>query len=168
MIVPFDNRALFVFVCLQKVVKVRETKFGVVMVLEGGTLVLGFKVDPYESLKKVMKEIQSLHQVYSACPIFGVEYLTGDEGEGEKAAPPINDVIQEDVELVTTKKDSLAVSGDNSHCPGTITSHPLSQAYLADPHKTSDREPVYSPELGLAIEALPDGYTIADLWQISS
>ena len=104
--------------CLQKVVKVRETKFGVAMVLEGGTLVLGFKVDPYESLKKVMKEIQSLHQVYSACPIFGVEYLTGDEGEGEKAAPPINDVIQEDVELVTTKKDSLAVSGDNSHCPG--------------------------------------------------
>ena len=41
-----------------------------------------------------------------------------------------------------------------------------SQAYLADPHKRKDREPVYSEELGLAIEQLPEGYTVSDLWQI--
>ena len=92
----------------QKVVKVRDTKFGVAMVLEAGNLVLGFKVDPYETLKKIVKEIQSLHQVYSSSPIFGVEHSTPDEWEGP--APPTTDTIQEDVELVSTKKDNLAVS----------------------------------------------------------
>jgi len=29
-----------------------------------------------------------------------------------------------------------------------------------------DREPVYSDELGLAIEKLPQGYTLASLWDI--
>ena len=76
--------------------------------LEAGSLVLGFKVDPYETLKKIIKEIQSLHQVYSSSPIFGVEFSTADEWEGP--ATPTSDAIQEDVELVTTKKDTLAVS----------------------------------------------------------
>ena len=89
-------------------VKVRDTKFGVAMVLEAGNLVLGFKVDPYETLKKIVKEIQSLHQVYSSSPIFGVEYSTADEWEGP--TPPSTDTIQEDVELVGTKEDTLAVS----------------------------------------------------------
>ena len=92
----------------QKVVKVRDTKFGVAMVLEAGTMVLGFKVDPYDVLKKTIKEIQSLHQVYSACPIFGVEY--SDTEEGEEPTPPSSDTIQEDVELVSTNSDTLAVS----------------------------------------------------------
>ena len=43
----------------------------------------------------------------------------------------------------------------------------MSQAYLADPHKAVDREPVYSDELGLAIEELPEGYSLSDLWQIA-
>ena len=94
---------------MQKVVKVRDTKFGIAMVLEAGTMVLGFKVDPYDALKKIVKEIQSLHQVYSSCPIFGVEYSVADE-EGEGPAPPTTDVIQEEVELVDTKRDTLAVS----------------------------------------------------------
>ena len=38
---------------------------------------------------------------------------------------------------------------------------------MSDPHKTQDREPVFSPELGLAIVELPEGYSLADLWQIS-
>jgi Bardet-Biedl syndrome 5 protein len=141
-----DNFNVSIPYLQMKVVKVRDTKFGVAMVLEAGNLVLGFKVDPYETLKKIVKEIQSLHQVYSSSPVFGVEYSTADEWEGP--TPPITDTIQEDVELVGTKKDALA-------------------AYLADPHKKKDREPVYSHELGLAIEALPDGYSILDLWQIS-
>ena len=29
-----------------------------------------------------------------------------------------------------------------------------------------DREPVYSPELGLAIEKLKDGITLASLWEV--
>ena len=49
-------------------------------------------------------------------------------------------------------------------CTTTCT-HDVMQAYLSDPHKTQDRDPVFSPELGLAIEELPEGYTLADLWQ---
>ena len=41
------------------------------------------------------------------------------------------------------------------------------QAYFADPHKAKDREAVFSPELGLAIEKLPTGYTLGDLWDVS-
>ena len=41
------------------------------------------------------------------------------------------------------------------------------QAYFADPHKAKDREAVFSPELGLAIERLPDGYSLSDLWDVS-
>lgn len=78
------------------------------MVLEAVKLVLGFKVDPYDVLKKTIKEIQSLHQVYSSSPIFGVEYSDVDERE-EPATPP-SDAIQEDVELVNTHSDTLAVS----------------------------------------------------------
>lgn len=35
--------------------------------------------------------------------------------------------------------------------------------YFADPHKAKDREPVFSEELGLAIEKLPEDYTLEDL-----
>ena len=40
------------------------------------------------------------------------------------------------------------------------------QAYFADGNKEKDREPVYSEELGLAVEKLKEGFTIAGLWQV--
>jgi Bardet-Biedl syndrome 5 protein len=36
--------------------------------------VLGFKIDPEDKLKDAFKEINSLYKVYSASPIFGVEF----------------------------------------------------------------------------------------------
>lgn len=44
--------------------------------VQGGGYVLGFRVDPQEKLEEIVKEIQSLHKVYSACPIFGIEFET--------------------------------------------------------------------------------------------
>ena len=35
---------------------------------------LGFKIDPMDKLQDAVKEINSLHKVYSANPIFGVDY----------------------------------------------------------------------------------------------
>lgn len=35
---------------------------------------LGFKIDPVEKLQDALKEINSLHKVYSTNPIFGVEF----------------------------------------------------------------------------------------------
>lgn len=42
--------------------------------LQSGGYVLGFKIDPVEKLQESVKEINSLHKVYSASPIFGVDY----------------------------------------------------------------------------------------------
>jgi hypothetical protein len=38
------------------------------------------------------------------------------------------------------------------------------QAYFADGNKDKDREPVFSEELGLAVEKLRDGFTLQGLW----
>ncbi len=38
--------------------------------------------------------------------------------------------------------------------------------YYADVNKDLDREPVYSSELGLAIEKLKEGFTVQNLWSI--
>ena len=51
--------------------KVRDSKFGVAMVLEtterGGGFNLGFRIDPFEKLKELVQEIQSLHKVGGGC-----------------------------------------------------------------------------------------------------
>lgn len=40
-------------------------------------------------------------------------------------------------------------------------------AYVADGGMEGrDREPVYSPELGICIEKLKDGFTLEGLWQV--
>jgi Bardet-Biedl syndrome 5 protein len=40
-------------------------------------------------------------------------------------------------------------------------------AYLADGGlEGQDREPVYSPELGICIEKLKEGFTLESLWQV--
>lgn len=39
-------------------------------------------------------------------------------------------------------------------------------AYYAEDGRQADREVVYNPELGLAMEALPAGLTLQDLWNV--
>ena len=48
--------------------------FYFVYIWQSGGYVLGFRIDPVEKLQSTVKEIQSLHKVYSACPVFGVEF----------------------------------------------------------------------------------------------
>lgn len=63
----------------QKSIRVRDSKFGSALVIEttarSGGYVLGFRVDPAERLADVMKEITSLHRVFSVNPIFGVDFV---------------------------------------------------------------------------------------------
>ncbi|RUS90497.1 hypothetical protein EGW08_001765 [Elysia chlorotica] len=133
-----------------KVVKVRDSKFGIALVVEtsamSGGYVLGFRIDPLEKLQATAKMIQNLHKVYSTCPIFGVEFEVDDTPQATEAmtrAP-----IQDDVEVeYDNQTDAFA-------------------AYFADGNKEKDREPVYSEELGLAVEKLKEGFTIAGLWQV--
>ena len=63
--------------------KIRDSKFGVAMVLEtvasSGGFVLGFRVDPVDKLKDIVQEIHSLYQVYQASPVFGVDFTLEEE-----------------------------------------------------------------------------------------
>ncbi|XP_045594145.1 BBSome complex member BBS5 isoform X2 [Procambarus clarkii] len=132
-------------------VKVRESKFGMALVIESsepsGGYVLGFRIDPLEKLHEVHKEINALYSVYSQCPVFGVEFVLQDKPstDEEHLDLPSEDEAEID-ESVSDTADVLA-------------------AYLADGHH-QDREPVYSSELGLAIEKLKDGYTLQTLWEV--
>ncbi|XP_042850579.1 Bardet-Biedl syndrome 5 protein isoform X3 [Panthera tigris] len=82
-------------------IKIRDSKFGLALVIESsqqsGGYVLGFKIDPVEKLQESVKEINSLHKVYSASPIFGVDY------EMEEKPQPLEaltvEQIQDDVEI---------------------------------------------------------------------
>jgi len=134
-----------------KNINVRNSKFGQALVIEttasSGGYILGFRADPVEHLEEVYTQINNLWRVFSGTPIFGVEYVTE-----EKASQDPRDVAvpraEDDVEII---------EGDDIE-PCLL--------YQPDGEKEIDREPVYSPELGLAIERLKEGTTLQSLWSV--
>ncbi|EFA11133.1 Bardet-Biedl syndrome 5 protein homolog [Tribolium castaneum] len=130
-------------------IKIRDSKFGTALVVTSteisGTYVLGFRVDPEEKLRILYKELVSLHSVYKTSPIFGVEYKWC---KGEEQA---NRKLMEDVVEIEEPR------GEMSN---------VLAAYLADEGHEKDRPVVYSPELGLAIEGVKEGFTLQKLWEV--
>ncbi|KAI4873053.1 hypothetical protein NFI96_025477 [Prochilodus magdalenae] len=183
-------------------IRIRDSKFGLALVIESsqqtGGYVLGFKIDPMDKLQDAVKEINSLHKVYSANPIFGVEY------EMEEKPQPLEELTvdqpPDDVEIepdeqtdaftvstlhsvmndIFTREHSASLScSENSHMlkPCITVSHQhglllpgikhvYPEAYFADGNKHQDREPVFSEELGLAVEKLKEGFTLQGLWEV--
>uniref|UniRef100_A0A7N9B108 Bardet-Biedl syndrome 5 protein homolog n=1 Tax=Mastacembelus armatus TaxID=205130 RepID=A0A7N9B108_9TELE len=132
-------------------IRIRDSKFGLALVIESsrqsGGYVLGFKIDPVDKLQDALKEINSLHKVYSANPIFGVDY------EMEEKPQPLEELT------VEQSPDDVEIEPDEQTDAFTVsvpTDHPCQQ----------DREPVFSEELGLAIEKLKDGFTLQGLWEV--
>ncbi|XP_023600976.1 kelch-like protein 41 isoform X6 [Myotis lucifugus] len=76
---------------------IKSMEYGNLSSDQSGGYVLGFKIDPVEKLQASVKEINSLHKVYSASPIFGVDY------EMEEKPQPLEaltvEQIQDDVEI---------------------------------------------------------------------
>ncbi|XP_045111701.1 Bardet-Biedl syndrome 5 protein homolog [Portunus trituberculatus] len=132
-------------------VKVRESKFGMALVVESseasGGYVLGFRIDPVEKLHEVHKEISALYTVYSQCPVFGVEFILQDKPHTDEDRLDLPEMDEEEID------ESVSDAGD------------VLATYLADGHH-HDLEPVYSAELGLAVEKLKDGYTLQTLWEV--
>lgn len=133
-----------------KTIKVRDSKFGHALVVEtsasSGGYILGFRIDPYEKLSEVYKEIKTLHEVYSANPLFGIKYTVEEKPEALKNWKVERKM--DDVEIIEDDHfDALA-------------------AYYADGDKDVDREPEYNKDLGLAVEKLREGYSIEDLWRV--
>jgi len=135
-----------------KSINVRNSKFGQALVIEtspsSGGYILGFRVDPPEHLEQLHLQITNLWRVFSKNPVFGVEHVVekGDEEEGGPQNPVR--VVEDDVQIVE--------SDDLDPC----------MLYYADGDKELDREPVYEPELGLAVERLKDNTTLQQLWSV--
>ena len=95
---------------------------------------VGFRLDPAEMLQEVVKEIQSLHRVYSTNPILGVEFET-DEVPAS-AEELVIENIQDDIDIVNDdeQSDAFAVSLD----------HPLS---IKIKHKNEWKSSKYKHQL---------------------
>ena len=132
-----------------KCVKLRESKYGLALVLEtsefSGGYVLGFKVDQLEA---VFAEVLNLFRTYSQNPVFGVDVAFEDADAGAVALPSAED----DVEIV-----------DAGYSGGCLP--PNKNTY-----SVADGKPganiVFSQELGLAVEAPPTGVSLEQLWKI--
>ncbi|KAL1439024.1 hypothetical protein MTO96_047492 [Rhipicephalus appendiculatus] len=136
-------------------IKTRESKFGTALVIEttdrSGGYVLGFKVDPMERLQHIYKELSSLLKVHKTKPIMGVDVFMQKQTADEEAM--IQDTGPE------MQDEPEVNSADGTH-------YDAFAAYLADGAHDRDREVVLSPELGLAVEKLPEGFTLASLWEV--
>ena len=106
-----------------KNIKVRDSKFGHALVVEtstrSGGYILGFRIDPYEKLTEVFKEIKTLHQVYSTTPIFGIKYTIEEKPQSiadRKVERKMDDVeIVEDVSYTHTHARACTRLPPSSH-----------------------------------------------------
>jgi Bardet-Biedl syndrome 5 protein len=159
--------ATITLLSLQKSIRVRDSKFGLALVIEtmpqSGAYVLGFRVDPSELLYQTAQEIQNIHQVFSVEPVFGVSYAQDDKVECPRVYYHSNSCYV----LQPTPLSQLKVKRkpDDVEIVGEEEENDAFAMYFADVNKHRDREPVFNSELGLAIESLPDGITLENLWQ---
>jgi Bardet-Biedl syndrome 5 protein len=133
-----------------KSLNVRNSKFGQALVIEttqsSGGYILGFRADPVEHLEEVYTQINNIWKIFSATPVFGVDYsIEEKQGDAKESFVP------------RTEDDCEIVEGDDIE-PCLL--------YQPDGEKEIDREPVYSQELGLAMERLKEGTTLASLWSV--
>nr|CTP80905.1 BMA-BBS-5 [Brugia malayi] len=133
--------------------RIRHSRFGLVLVIETSAVnreyVLGFRTDPEEQLKSIHQTICALQKAYVIKPIFGVQYIR-EKPTNSQDTTDVMKLMDEDVEL-----DDRPLRSD-----------PYA-AYFSDGIVSGQiRPPVYSEELGVAIEELKPGFTLTDLWKI--
>ncbi|XP_022181701.1 Bardet-Biedl syndrome 5 protein homolog isoform X1 [Myzus persicae] len=134
-------------------IKIRESKFGEVLVIEtngySGGFTLGFRIDPKDRLRSVTKELSSLFRIHAQAPEFGVHFVTTEQVENN-----------EPITLQTLP------NYDEFEDENTIGVSSTLAAYSVSKTGKEDGLPQYDSSLGLAIETLPDGYTMTSLWEV--
>lgn len=137
-----------------KTIRVRKSKFGMALVIETlsktGGYVLGFRIDPESKLEAVMKEVSALFEVYSANPIFGLNFSLNEKSKTVENVHIPEELVEDTVEVIDT--DRIDNFG----------------SYYADAGKTDDRKIVFDRHLGLAIEELRPDQTTKTLWNFMS
>ena len=100
----------------------------------------------------VYQELNSLHQVYSVNPIFGIDFVHEEK--------------QKSLEEVTVKREMDDVEIDD----GVVGEGggDVFAAYYAEGsgEKATDRPVVFEPTIGLAMESLKADFTIESLWSV--
>ena len=124
-------------------------KFGPALVIEtrreAGGYLLGFRIDPPSRLDEIFRAIASLYRVYAAKPNFGIQFIPEDR---PSALENLTVARQEDkVEIIDSDEAMESLS-----------------AYHADYAGAGSGEIEYNEDLGLAMAALPAGFTPQNLW----
>ncbi|VVC27902.1 Hypothetical protein CINCED_3A022341 [Cinara cedri] len=136
-------------------IKIRESKFGEVLVIEtngySGGFTLGFRIDPKDRLRTITKELSSLFRIHAQLPEFGVHFVNVDEVDN-------NEPIQ--------IQPTISNDYDEFEDENTIGVSNTLAAYSVSKTGKEDGLPHYDSSLGLAVETLPEGYTIASLWEV--
>ncbi|CAD7959316.1 unnamed protein product [Amoebophrya sp. A25] len=137
-----------------KSINVRNSKFGQALVLEttpgSGSYILGFRADPVSHLEEIRKQITKLWKGLD----FTVQKPEDEEDNnttaGKATAAPVPVPRKEDdIEVVETEEVEA------------------SMLYHADGDREYiNQEPVFNPEIGLAMEKLKDGVTLEKLWSV--
>lgn len=142
-------------------IRVRESKFGTALVIEStessGGYVLGFRIDPPERLNLVYNELLNLFNVHASNPNMGVEAAL----HLEASLPATSQEYTTHLQHLVTDNQFIEEDADGLKQDAIA-------AYLAHEESSvkKDSEIVYSPDLGLAIERIRDGFTLESLWQI--
>ncbi|KAL9888815.1 Bardet-Biedl syndrome 5 protein [Glossina fuscipes fuscipes] len=147
--------------------RIRESKYGRVLVIQtaetAGRYILGFRIDPYERLVEVFKELASLHKVYTKNPDFGITFDENDN-KRQKANQSMKDSeeknsfkIEEYEEIDERQEKEINSKLNNYLAEGNL---------IATEDEKPPREPVYCKELGFAMERIRDGYKLKDLWDV--
>lgn len=132
-------------------VKVRESKFGPALVVEtnpkAGGYLLGFNTNPGERLEGVYREVRTVWKSGVSRPDLGtatVQDIIAEEEDREEALKMLEDVQITDA---PEARDTLL-------------------SYILEQGSTSSKAPVYSAELGVAIEPLKMDMTLDELWSV--
>ncbi|EGD78614.1 hypothetical protein PTSG_01591 [Salpingoeca rosetta] len=142
--------------CMMSRIAIRNSKFGKALVVKTAkaarSLTIGFRIDPADRLQRVAQKMERLHRVYHASPIYGVHVdVETAEGEGEGAG-----------EMETEDDDIEIIQRDDFDVLAAYANGRLGQEASED-----NKMPVYSEELGLAIEPLLPGFTLDALANIA-
>ncbi len=144
------------------VLRIRPSKFGPALVCHvhksAGGYVLGFRLDPPEELQRVFKEIKALRKVFASKPIFGIEYTV------EAVQKSLDDV------RVARKDDDFDIIETDGHAGGISLGarRYIKNVEMGEAEGDGGGPPnvVFNPDLGLALEELPDSLAPQDLWNL--